>query len=146
MHITKSYFNGNQIRLNLHSADEAEIESWVNFFYNIGAYNVPFAEQKIETPLTEISMPRERLTSCLQSYHEGKLLEARREANQHIVIKNVPESIKEHAAEITKNFLDNMPEEVYGYNRAIGMSENGSMPKSDAPTNFSCHRPAPVED
>lgn len=146
MHITKSYFNGNQIRLNIHSEDKSEIESWVNFFYNIGAYNVPFAEQKIETPVTEINMPRERLMTSLQSYHEGKLMEARREANQHIVIKNVPESIKEHAAEITKNFLDNMPEEVYGYNRAIGMSENGSMPKSEIPQNFSCYRPAPMED
>jgi hypothetical protein len=146
MHITKSYFNGNQIRLNLHSDNAAEIESWVNFFYNIGAYNVPMAEQNIETPVTEINMPRERLMTSLQSYHEGKLLEARREANGVLKLRNIPIEIVEQAEGIVHDFLNNMPDEVCGYRQPIGMSENGSMPKSEIPQNFSCYRSAPVEE
>lgn len=144
MQITKSQFNGTMTRLNLHSYDAQEIESWVNFFYNIGAYNVPMTEQKIETPVTEINMPTKRLHGCLQSYYEGKLMEARREANGVLKLRNTPIEIVEQAKTIVNDFLNNMADEVYGYRRVIGMSENGSMPSSDLPKNFSCYCSAPV--
>lgn len=172
MHITKSYFNGNQIRLNIHSTDAAEIESWVNFFYNIGAYNVPFAEQRIETPLTEITMPRERLHSALHSYYEGKLMAERCEKKGKKYLphsSNLPTNVEKQADEMVQNFLDNMPEEVYGKQCYKGIEtcvDLNNKPKTTfdenvlkgevtpnfgwhhiaTPRNFSCYRPAPVED
>lgn len=149
MQITKSYFSGNQIRLNIRSEDKSEIESWVNFFYNIGAYNVPMAEQKIETPVTEINMPRERLTHCLHSYYEGKLMAERCEKKglkYSPCSSNLPTNVKKQVDRIVHDFLNNMPEEVYGYRQSIGMIENGSMPSNDLPKNFSCYCSVPVED